>query len=57
MTDEKKEEKDQAKKHLDDCIRDSMKRAWKEFTSELAPRDPTSTKVWNTLESMDGRKR
>ena len=48
MTDEKKQ--------LDDCIRDSKKRAWKEFTSELDPRDPT-TKVWNTLESMDGRKR
>ena len=56
MTEEKKEEKDLAKKQLDDCIRDRKKRAWKEFTSELDPRDP-STKVWNTLKSMDGTKK
>ena len=45
-----------AKKMFADTIREEKRRSWREFVDTLSPATP-STKVWRTLQSMDGRKK
>ena len=47
---------EEASKVFKKTIEVSKREAWRKYAAELSPRDPT-TKVWNTLRAMDGRKK
>ena len=46
----------EAQKKLKDTVVESKKASWRSFAGTLEARTPT-TKVWNTLRAMDGRKK